>query len=436
MICGIDLGTTYSLIGHGDNLYSDLVASAIDMKTKEQVDLDHITPDVIHSYKTNMTTGDEGKLSVICSSIVLKKLADIASKRTGEDIKDVVISVPAKFTVTQREATWNAALQAGLNPKALINEPTAAAIYACKDYRDLLVVYDLGGGTFDVTILDSRTGDYYVIATDGNGHLAGDNLDQAIAEYIMKQCKVPILRRTKVALLELYKACRHAKENITTYADTQFIEVPSMGIEFELTKDKYIELMKSTFESTIELTRNVIDANLMSFDKPKLLFVGGSTADKYLREWVKSELDLEEMKFDCNPSYIVARGVAEYAKMVEDGTAASEVTDVTARLSIELSTGQTETIIEENSSIPITETHMIINDEDTRYLNLNLYQGNNVMAVENTYIGTLVYDYGSVVKKGQGVVEVDLTVDRNGHIKLSATDMTRNITQDIKLIMR
>ena len=166
------------------------------------------------------------------------------------------------------------------------------------------------------------------------------------------------------------------------------------------------------------------------------MFVGGSTADKYLREWVKSELDLEEMKFDCNPSYIVARGVAEYAKMVEDGTAASEVTDVTARLSIELSTGQTETIIEENSSIPITETHMIINDEDTRYLNLNLYQGNNVMAVENTYIGTLVYDYGSVVKKGQGVVEVDLTVDRNGHIKLSATDMTRNITQDIKLIMR
>lgn len=436
MVCGIDLGTTYSLIGHGENLYSDLVASAVDLKTKQQIDLDLINPNVVHSYKTDMTTGEMGELPISCSSIVLKKLADIASKRIGETVTDVVISVPAKFTTTQREATWRAAQLAGLNPRGLINEPTAAAIYACKDYKDLIVVYDLGGGTFDVTILDSRTGQYYVVATDGNGKLAGDNLDMAIADYIMKESHVPIMKKSKVNLLELYKKCRHAKENITRYADSQFIEFPDMGIAFTLTRDKYIELMKTTFQPTIDLTLNVIRNSLMEFDKPKLLFVGGSTADGFLREWVKDELGLEEFNIDCNPSFIVARGVSLYAEMVEDGRADIEINDVTDRLSIELASGITETIIEKNSVIPTSETHLICNDEDTRYINLNLYQGDGVMAVQNSYIGTLVYDYGQVMAKGTGVVDVEVRVDRNGHVTLLATDLTRNETQEIKLIMR
>lgn len=436
MICGIDLGTTYSLIGHGENLYSDLVASAVDLTTKKQVDLNYISPNIIHSYKTDMTTGEMGELPISCSSIVLKELVSIAEKRTGEEVKDVVISVPAKFTTTQREATWRAAQLAGLNPKGLINEPTAAAIFACKDYKDLIVVYDLGGGTFDVTILDSRTGQYYVVATDGNGKLAGDNLDRAIANYIMKESHTPIRLKTKLNLMELYCKCRVAKENITQYADTQFIDCPEMGIAFTLTKEKYIELMKETFQPTIDLTLSVMRNSLMEFDKPKLLFVGGSTADKYLREWVKDELGLEEFKIDCNPSFIVARGVALYAKMVEDGRADVEINDVTDRLSIELASGITETIIEKNSVIPTSETHLICNDEDTRYINLNLYQGDGVMAVQNSYIGTLVYDYGQIMAKGTGVVDVEVRVDRNGHVTLLATDLTRNETQEIKLIMR
>lgn len=436
MICGIDLGTTYSIIGHGNTLFSDLVASAVDLETKQQIELDDINPNVIHSYKTDMTTGSMGELPIQCSSIVLRKLADIASRRAGEEIKDVVISVPAKFTTTQREATWKAAEKAGLNPKGLINEPTAAAIYACRDYKDLIVVYDLGGGTFDVTILDARTGDYYVVATDGNGHLAGDNLDMAIADYIMRQCKTPILRRSKINLMNLYKACRHAKENITTYADSQFIEVPEMDISFELTKEKYIELMKKTFEPTLTLTRQVISMNLMECDHPKLLFVGGSTADKYLREWVKEELQLEEFEFDCNPSFIVAKGVSLYAEMVENGRANVEISDVTNRLSIEMSTGVTETIIEKNSVIPITESYMLVNTEDTRYLNVNLYQGDCVMAIENSYIGTLAYDYGKEMPAGLGIVEIDVTVDRNGQVTIIGTDVARNQTQEIKLVMR
>jgi molecular chaperone DnaK (HSP70) len=436
MICGIDLGTTYSLIGHGNTLYSDLVASAVDLETRQQIDLDDINPNVIHSYKTDMTTGEMGQLPIQCSSIVLRKLADLASRRSGEQITDVVISVPAKFTTTQREATWKAAEKAGLHPKGLINEPTAAAIYACKDYKDLIVVYDLGGGTFDVTILDSRTGDYYVVATDGNGHLAGDNLDKAIADYVMKECHTPILRKSKINLMHLYKACRHAKENLTTYADEQFIEVPEMDINFKLEKDTYIELMKQTFDSTITLTKQIIGANLMECDHPKILFVGGSTADKYLREWVKGELQLEELKFDCNPSFIVAKGVSLYAEMVENGRASIEVSDVTNRLAIEMSNGTTETIIEKNSIIPITESYMLVNTEDTQYLNVNLYQGDGTMAIENSYIGTLAYDYGQVMASGAGIVEIEVTVDRDGQVTIMGTDIARNQTQEIKLVMR
>lgn len=436
MVYGIDLGTTYSLIGSGDKLYSDLVASAVNLETKEQVDLNNITPSVIHSYKTDMTTGEMGELPISCSSIVLKKLAHIASKRTGEEVKDVVISVPAKFTTTQREATWRAALKAGLNPRGLINEPTAAAIYACREYKDLIVVYDLGGGTFDVTILDSRTGQYYVVATDGHAKLAGDNLDEAIAKYIMGQCKTPIMLRSELNMLKLKSACRVAKENITQYADEQFIEVPEMNIQFTLTKEKYIELMKDTFTPTLELTQEVIGSSLMEFDRPKLLFVGGSTADKYLREWIKDELGLEEFKIDCNPSFIVARGIALYAQMVENGSAEVEINDVTDRLSIEMSTGMTETIIEKNTTIPTSETYLISNNEDTRYINLNLYQGDEVMASQNSYIGTLVYDYGKVMPKGTGVVDVEVRIDRNGQVTLLATDFTRNETQEIKLVLR
>ena len=155
MIYGIDLGTTYSLIGNNDILYTGLVASAVDLGTKQQTNVDAIGEDIIHSYKVNMTTGEMGKTPILCSSIVLKKLVDEANKKSGEPSKDVIISVPAKFTNTQREATWTAALNAGLNPRGLINEPTAAALYMCKDYKDLLIVYDLGGGTFDVTIFCS-----------------------------------------------------------------------------------------------------------------------------------------------------------------------------------------------------------------------------------------------------------------------------------------
>lgn len=436
MICGIDLGTTYSLIGHGDDIYTGLVASAVDIETKQQVDIEEINDNIVSSYKIDMTTGDEGKVPVICSSIVLRKLADMASKRIGEEVKDVVISVPAKFTSTQRKATWQAAEMAGLNPRGLLNEPTAAALCACQDYKDLIIVYDLGGGTFDVTILDARTGYYYVIATDGNGKLAGDNFDRAIAMEVLKTCKVPVRMRSKVNMAKLNSCCRHAKEDMANTGLNQFIDVPEMEISYVLKLDKFIEIMKKTFQSTIELTKKVMSMNLMEFDEPKILFVGGSTANKYLREWVLSEIGLEEFDFDYNPSYTVAHGISIYAKMVEEGREKMEIADVTDQLSIALDTGLADVIIEKNSVIPITESHMLCNDVKSQYLTVDLYQGEDIVCANNTYIGTLKFDYGEVREAGDGLVDVEVTVDRDGQVTLQCTDILTSSSQKVNLIMR
>lgn len=436
MICGIDLGTTYSLIGHGDDIFTGLVASAVDLETKQQVDIEEVNENIMSSYKIDMTTGDEGKVPVICSSIVLRKLADMASKRIGEEVKDVVISVPAKFTSTQRRATWQAAEMAGLNPRGLLNEPTAAALCACQDYKDLIVVYDLGGGTFDVTILDARTGYYYVIATDGNGKLAGDNFDRAIAAEVLKECKVPIRMRSKVNMAILTKCCRHAKEDMANTGLNQFIDVPELSVSYTLKLDKFVEIMKKTFASTIELTQKVISMNLMEHDEPKILFVGGSTANKYLREWVLEETGLEEFDFDYNPSYTVAHGISIYAKMVEEGREKMEIADVTDQLSIALDTGLADVIIEKNSVIPITESHMLSNDIKSRYLTVDLYQGENIVCTENTYIGTLKFDYGEEREAGDGLVDVEVTVDRDGQVTLRCTDILTSNSQLVNLIMR
>ena len=167
MFYGIDLGTTYSLIGRGDKLFTGLVCSNIDTETGKEVSRDTTGKTIVSSYKKDMSMGESGDLARRCSSIVLRELADRASKVTGEEVKDVVISVPASFTHSQRQAVRTAGLEAGLNVVGLTNEPTAGAICVCKNTKDYIIVYDLGGGTFDVSVVDARTGIYTVLDTNG-----------------------------------------------------------------------------------------------------------------------------------------------------------------------------------------------------------------------------------------------------------------------------
>ena len=438
MICGIDLGTTNSLIGHGDELYTGLVSSSVNVSTKSQADRDIVSPDIVSSYKVNMTTGKSGELPVACSSIILQDLCARASRSTGEFIEDIVVSVPAKFSHTQRQAVWNAAERAGLTMHGLINEPTAAAIYVCRDVKDLVVVYDLGGGTFDVTILDSRAGNYFVVATDGDGHLAGDNFDAALAERAMSDYGVKMRYRSKDNIKVLQSRIRIAKEVIQKTGLPQFVNMSDFGCDkdWPLTADVYVEVMKKVFEPTIRLTNQIVQMNLMEHERPKLVFVGGSTACPCLKQWVREETGLEDIPCDTPPDYIVAKGVALYAKMLEDGTAEKEVDDVTKCLCIENSMGMAEVIIEKNTIIPTTEVKTFDNTEDTQFLNINLYQGDSLFCKDNDYIGTLVYDYGEVRPAHTGIVEVEITVDRNGRISLMCMDITTCNTQQIELVLK
>lgn len=436
-ICGIDLGTTNSLIGHGDELYTGLVSSSVDISTKSQVNRDVVSDNIVSSYKVNMTIGESGKLPIACSSIILRDLVNKAQQQCGEYIDEVVISVPAKFSHTQRQAVYDAAEMAGLTVRGLINEPTAAAIYTCKDVKDLVVVYDLGGGTFDVTILDSRAGNYFVVATDGDGHLAGDNFDEALAKIAMDEMKVKIRKRTPNNIKILKAHIRNAKEAMQRSGMTQYVDMSCMDCpEWKLTLDTYCATMREVFAPTIRLTKQLIQTNLMDTEVPKLVFVGGSTACPFLRDWVSAEVGLEAIENDIQPDYIVARGVALYAKMVQDGTAMDEVDDVTKCLCIENDRGMADVIIEKNTLIPTSEIKMFDTPVKSRYLEVNLYQGDDILCRNNDYIGTLVYDYGEEREPGDGFVEIEVTVDHNGRISLACTDIKNNSTQKVALVMR
>ena len=400
MIFGIDLGTTNSLIGTGEDMLTGLVPSNVDMMTRMQVGRDDVHDTVVSSYKTDMVMGSEGIVAVEASSIILRHLADVASRRYGENVEDVVISVPAYFSTSQREAVYKAAGKANLNVKCLINEPTAAALYVCRDLKDLVVVYDLGGGTFDVSIVDSRIGVYVVIATDGRV-LGGDDLDDALVDLAVSECKVPVRYRNNANMRKITVLMRNAKEVIQkTHQEVQ-IDLGEYGARkvFTLTPSIYADVVKRVFSETITLTKYLIMNNVPSSEKPKIVFVGGSTNCPYLREMVLKEVGLEEIKSDISPDFLVARGVALYADMLYRGVVDECVEDVTKRLCIESKEGWCDlTVIASNTIVPCKDSIIVSNAKKSNSLSIRLYQGDSVNSEKNAYIGTLIYDYGRVVE--------------------------------------
>ena len=433
---GIDLGTTNSLIGRGNELYSGLVSSSVNISEAKQCDRNCVGEDIISSYKTDMTIGSEGKLPIACSSIILKELAEQAGRRVGERVEDVVISVPAKFSFTQRKAVWKAGEEAGLTVKGLINEPTAAAIYVCQDVKNLIMVYDLGGGTFDITLIDSRAGNYYVVATEG-GILAGDDFDEAIVQFIFASMNIKTRYRIASNMQKIKLRVRQAKEALQKTMLTQYISMEGFGVDtdFALTVEDYVALMKNTFEETVTLTKRVMAKNLNAYEKPQLVFVGGSTACPFLRAWVQDEVGLDCVECDCAPDYIVAKGVALYAEMLENGTAAEEIVDVTKRLCIEDDRGMTLTVIDKDTNIPTSGVILIENKTDSDTLTINLYQGDSILTSECEYVGTMSYDYGEVMPAGTGVVELTIIVDRDGIITIKGYNINTGTEQEATIIM-
>lgn len=442
-IYGIDLGTTNSLIGCDNRLITRLVSSKVNINDRHTVRHDLVGDGIVGSYKVDMGLGDEGFVSVDASSIVLQELCKYVKETTGDTVENVIISVPAYFSSNQRTAVRLAAEKSGLNLISVINEPTAAAIQICgKDSfnsirRGVFAVYDLGGGTFDCTIIDSRSGKYYVVGTDGC-ILGGDDLDRAIANEVLKIIKAPIYKRDKFALATLIESCEKFKRKMQEYYSefkgddcVSDIKIPHALLDdtgytsVQLSLGDYKRIVRETFGKTVSILTNLIDSKVPKGTDITIVFVGGSTHDAYLCSYVLSSsgIPYSNAEFDDNPDFTVAMGVVKYATSIQNGEADVEFKDVTKQLSIEDKDGKAVVIIQANTTIPCKKTKIVTNSEDTDVLRVKLYQGNSTIAKNNEYIGILEYEYGDNIAANQGDVEVTISVDISGFITLEVEDI-------------
>lgn len=417
-IYGIDLGTTNSLLGLGDTLLTGLVPSVVNLQTSQAGTEVLEDMEAIRSFKCDISLSMDGQRSVTASAGVLRQLV----KESGHDVKDVVISVPAYFSDNQRQATRKAAELAGLTVRGLINEPTAAAIYASKSRKALSLVFDLGGGTFDVSVVDSRFGDYDVQATDGC-ILGGDNLDANIRRWAIKEGGLKLHRLNKEDLARLKWECAKLKVRLQKSQKAEGLDLTPYGAgRVILTPDTYVEIMKLTFSETILKTRRVLSEAVPVGESYELVMVGGSTRCPYLREWVAKELGHTPVELFYDPDKIVAQGAALYAQMLQEGTAEAQVSDVTKALSLELADGTVRVLIPKNAKIPVQETTIAYNSIASDCLQLNLFQGDSLMASQNECIGRLTYNYGEVKPAGEGDVIVGIRVHGDGTIHFSCKE--------------
>lgn len=421
-IYGIDLGTTNSLIGLDDTLLGDIVPSVVDIERKIAGKSLVGSTKATRSFKIDISMSVEGNLSVVASRYVLEELKRQAG---GSCVKEVVISVPAYFSDNQRQATIKAANLAGLDVVGLVNEPTAAAMYISKDHKALSLIFDLGGGTFDVSVIDSRFGNYDVQATDGC-IVGGDNLDVAIMRYLIKTGNLAVHRLGKENLNKLQLLARSVKEQISTTEKDVEIDLSEYGGNVvTLTEDVYISLMQMTFADTITKTKKVIGEVIPFGEKFDVLLVGGSTKCPYLRRWIAKEIGQEPVPLTYDPDRVVAQGAALYASLLESGEAEYIVSDVTNQLSIGLADGTVRTIIEKNSKIPIEESTFAFNNVASDKLRVKFYQGDSLLASNNECIGELVYDYGEVKDALCGEVIISIAVEQSGVITFSCKELMK-----------
>lgn len=420
-IYGIDLGTTNSLLGYGDELLTGLVPSVVDLQSGKAGTSVLEDMGAARSFKCDMSLSKEGQLAVSASSRVLRQLV-IESKAP---VRKVVISVPAYFSDNQRQATVRAAEIAGLEVVSLINEPTAAAIYASRSRSALSLVFDLGGGTFDVSVVDSRFGDYDVQATDGC-ILGGDNFDNNLRKWAIKEGCIKTHTLNPELLAQLKWDCSKLKIRVQKSKQAEPLDLTPYGAgTITITPEIYKDIMRVTFSEAILKAKRVVGATIPTGESYDLLLVGGSTRCPFLQEWVAKEMGQQPIPVTYDPDRIVAQGAALYAKMVEEGTADAQVSDVTKALSLELADGSARVLVPRNAKIPVEETTVVYNNVAAERLELCLYQGDSAIASQNELIGQLIYNYGRLVPAGEGEVVVGISIESGGLIKFSCKELLK-----------
>ena len=459
-IIGIDLGTTNSCVAVMEGGSASIITNAegarttpsvVNIKDNGEIIVGEIAKrqaitnptSTVLSIKTQM--GSDYKVHINgkdytpqeISAMILKKLKKDAEAYLGEDVKEAVITVPAYFTDAQRQATKDAGAIAGLEVKRIINEPTAAALaYGLDKNKDeKVLVFDLGGGTFDVSILEIADGVIEVLATAGNNHLGGDDFDARIIDWLVSEFKKEQgidLANDKMAYQRLKDAAEKAKKELSTMMEAQislpFITMDATGpkhLEMKLTRAKFNDLTRDLVEATQGPTRTALsDAGLSPADIDEVLLVGGSTRMLAVQEWVESYFGKKPNK-GINPDEVVAAGAA-----IQGGVLMGDVKDVLLldvtplSLGIETLGGVCTRIIEKNTTIPVKKSQVFSTAVDNQpAVTINVLQGERAKAADNHKLGEFNLEGIPAAPRGIPQIEVTFDIDANGIVHVSAKDL-------------